>query len=425
MATLYENFLAGTITDNPLLVGATSVNSSNFATLPTVASPDIMYIVLDPEATAGAPEALTVTTHTASATVCTVTRAAQGTTAREHAAGTVWRAAFTKADADQLAAIIADGAIDTVNLADGAVTLAKMDTNSVDTTQLVDDAVTLAKMDINSVGTDQIVDDNVTNAKIGPSAVGTTEIADSAVTSAKIAANTIAAGDIAANAVGSSELADSAVDTNAIQNSAVTTAKIAPDAVNGTKIADNSINSEHYVDGSIDNVHLAGGITGSKIASNTLTASNIAANSINTSELNADAVTGATMAPNTATRVITIQPGYRAYNNAGPHSTGTAYLVDLPTTINGISLTGIVGIMAQVSVTENGGNGNLRVYENGTTAPTSHSFLNYGTGGYPIFCSGGFIPTDSSGRFRLYPQTSNCGRIVVDVFALVIDSANT
>jgi len=148
VTTLYENFLAGTITDNPLLVGGTTINSANFANLPVVANPDIMYLVLDPDASDGAPEIVTITAHTSLATSVTVTRASQSTTARQHATATVWRAAFTKADADQLAAIIADGAIDTVNLADDAVTTAK------------------------------ILDANVTEAKIAPGAIDLSVVAE-------------------------------------------------------------------------------------------------------------------------------------------------------------------------------------------------------------------------------------------------------
>ena len=100
MATLYRNFLSGTITDNPLTSGATTINSSNFASLPVVAAPDIMWLVLDPDAAAGAPELVKVTAHTSSATVLTVVRAQQDTTAREHLLSTIWRHSETMTDLD-------------------------------------------------------------------------------------------------------------------------------------------------------------------------------------------------------------------------------------------------------------------------------------------------------------------------------------
>jgi hypothetical protein len=108
MPVLYENFASGTITDNPLGSGGTTINSSAFANLPVVASPDIMFLTLDPDAVDGAPEIVTVTAHTASATSVTVTRASQGTSARGHATATVWRHSFTKTDAELVATVVGD-----------------------------------------------------------------------------------------------------------------------------------------------------------------------------------------------------------------------------------------------------------------------------------------------------------------------------
>lgn len=101
MTTLYANGKAGIITDNPLLIGGTSINSANFAALPVIAAPAIMYIILDPTSVAGVPELVRVTAHTASATVITVVRAAQGTTARQHLVNTIWRLPVTQYDLEQ------------------------------------------------------------------------------------------------------------------------------------------------------------------------------------------------------------------------------------------------------------------------------------------------------------------------------------
>lgn len=102
MAAIYSNFLSGTITDNPLSSVATTVNSANFANVPAVASPNTMWLVLDPTGSAGAPEIVQITAHTASATSLTVVRAQQTTTARSHASGTTWVVAVTKADMDEM-----------------------------------------------------------------------------------------------------------------------------------------------------------------------------------------------------------------------------------------------------------------------------------------------------------------------------------
>lgn len=104
MPALYSNFQSGTITDSPLSSGATTINSSAFANLPTVAAPNTMFVVLDPDGSGGAPEVVLVTAHTAAATSVTVTRGQQGTTARSHVAGTVWRHAVLATDLDGLPA---------------------------------------------------------------------------------------------------------------------------------------------------------------------------------------------------------------------------------------------------------------------------------------------------------------------------------
>lgn len=61
----------------------------------------------------------------------------------------------------------AGAAVDTAQIAAGAITLLKMAQNSVGTDQLVGGAVTLAKMDSNSVDTAQLVGGSVTALKLG------------------------------------------------------------------------------------------------------------------------------------------------------------------------------------------------------------------------------------------------------------------
>ena len=98
MGTIYRNFLSGAISDNPLSSGATTINSAGFANLPTIASPDTMWITLDPVAAYGAPEVVQVTAHTASATSITVLRAQQGSSARSHPQTTSWANPVTQVD---------------------------------------------------------------------------------------------------------------------------------------------------------------------------------------------------------------------------------------------------------------------------------------------------------------------------------------
>ena len=80
----------GTITDNPLLVGATTMNGAGLAALPAIGATQFAAITLDPLGVNGAPEIVWVTAHTASATSATIVRGREGTTARQHATGTTW-----------------------------------------------------------------------------------------------------------------------------------------------------------------------------------------------------------------------------------------------------------------------------------------------------------------------------------------------
>ena len=83
-------FISGTITDNPLTNVATTINSAGLASLPAIATPDIAVLVLDPTGSAGAPEVVYVTAHTGAATSATISRAAEGSSARQHASGVSW-----------------------------------------------------------------------------------------------------------------------------------------------------------------------------------------------------------------------------------------------------------------------------------------------------------------------------------------------
>lgn len=196
MATLYRNFLAGTTTDNPLSSGATTINSSGFASLPVVSGSDVMWLVLDPDATAGAPEIVKVTAHTASATSVTVTRAQQSTSARSHASGTTWRAVLTQTDLEEFlktvdTANIVDGAVTTAKIADVNVTTAKIADLNVTTGKLAADAVNGTKIADDSIDSEHYVDGSIDSVHLADAAVTTAKIADANVTSAKLASQAV------------------------------------------------------------------------------------------------------------------------------------------------------------------------------------------------------------------------------------------
>lgn len=174
MAAIYSNFQQGTLTAGITNV-ATSLTDASFAALPTVASPDTVWLVFDPTGVAGNPEIVQVTTHTVSSNTITVTRAQQSTTARAHAAGIVWALAWTKSDADLLPSRLMTATGD-ILYASGVNTPAKL-------------AIGTTGYPLTSSGT-----------LPQWSQLGTAGIADGAVTSAKILDGTIVDADVSASA---------------------------------------------------------------------------------------------------------------------------------------------------------------------------------------------------------------------------------
>lgn len=84
-----DNNVFGTVTDNPLIAGATNFNSGGLINLSSVVTKHAI-ITLDPLRQYGAPEIVIVTLHTVSSTAATISRGAYGTIARQHPQGTLW-----------------------------------------------------------------------------------------------------------------------------------------------------------------------------------------------------------------------------------------------------------------------------------------------------------------------------------------------
>jgi hypothetical protein len=85
-----RNNIAGTITNNPLTSGGTSITSANFVDLPTIDTTSHLLLILDPLEVVGAAEIVRVTAHSAASSTVTVVRGAENTTPREHALNTTW-----------------------------------------------------------------------------------------------------------------------------------------------------------------------------------------------------------------------------------------------------------------------------------------------------------------------------------------------
>lgn len=101
------NNVYGTVSDNPLLIGATSFTSLGLSLLPAISGQHAV-IVLDPKRVIGPdPEIVIVTSHLALGTTATITRGAYGTTARAHPQGTAW--AHVPVGPDDYVAVVTSG----------------------------------------------------------------------------------------------------------------------------------------------------------------------------------------------------------------------------------------------------------------------------------------------------------------------------
>jgi hypothetical protein len=199
-------------------------------------------------------------------------------------------------------AVVADGSITEIKLADNSVSNAKMQDNSVNTTELVDNAVTNAKMADDSINTAEIINGAVTNAKLAALSVDTGNLIANSVTNAKLALLSVDTGNIIADAVTNAKLALLAVDTGNIVNAAVTGAKIASATITTTNIAAATITGSNIAATTITNANItAATITGASIAAATIAQSNLANNSVGTNQILDANVTGAKIAPVTIT----------------------------------------------------------------------------------------------------------------------------
>lgn len=167
----------------------------------------------------------------------TVTRGQRDTTARAFSAGAIVTMGIYAEDA-----VLNSGVKSGVNNAqtelrdkDGNPIYPKV--SDVESSQIADSAVTTAKIAGSAVTTAKIADSNVTTAKIAGSAVTTAKIADSAVTTAKIGGSAVTTAKIADKNVTTAKLASGIVTmtrTVLYNNASGTTGNITvPHALNG------------------------------------------------------------------------------------------------------------------------------------------------------------------------------------------------
>ena len=194
---------------------------------------------------------------------------------------------------------IPTGIIGTTNIADDAITTAKMAANSVDSDSYVDGSIDLAHMSVNSIDSDQYVDASIDAEHLSADIITAAKIADDAIDSEHYTDGSIDTAHIAADQITNAKIADDQIDSEHYVDASIDLAHLAADSVNGTKIVDDAIDSEHYTDGSIDTAHIADvNVTLAKLAASSVNSSKIVDDSIVNADINSSAAIDATKIAN-------------------------------------------------------------------------------------------------------------------------------
>ena len=184
-------------------------------------------------------------------------------------------------------------------------------TGTIASLQIADDAVTNAKIAVNAIQGDVIATNAITSTKITDDAISTPKIAAGAVTAGTIATGAIVADKIATNAITAAKILAGTITASEIATNAITAVKINADAITANKIATNAVTADAINVGAItagaiaagainaSNLIVSGTIIGSNIATDAITAAKIQAGSIGASEIAANAVTANKILANT------------------------------------------------------------------------------------------------------------------------------
>ena len=178
---------------------------------------------------------------------------------------------------------MANGAVSTAKIADGAVTTVKMADKAVTHEKLATGAVAAINIQAGSITADELAAGAVTSTELADGAVTEDKLTNFAVTASKLASGSVTTTKIAGGAVTTLKLSDSTVTANKLSTGAVITEKLADGAVTSDKIANGAVTLNKIPDEEITADKLApGAVTTAKIADGAVTAAKIASGVIPT-----------------------------------------------------------------------------------------------------------------------------------------------
>ncbi|WP_436665545.1 beta strand repeat-containing protein [Lactiplantibacillus plantarum] len=211
------------------------------------------------------------------------------------------------ADAAITNAKIANLAVGTAQIANGAITNAQIGSLAVDTANIKDAAISSAKIASLAVGTAQIGDGAITNAKIGKLAVGTAQIANAAITDAQVgnvSANKLTAGTIDFNTITGKNINASNITTGTLNTNRLNVGKLSALSANLGDVTTGSLKGVDIVAKtfSTPNGSFTTDASGAITAKNmTLMGGTLTSPTINASMINGSTINGTTF--NAGTRL--------------------------------------------------------------------------------------------------------------------------
>ncbi|WP_374988013.1 beta strand repeat-containing protein, partial [Marinoscillum sp. MHG1-6] len=152
--------------------------------------------------------------------------------------------------------------------------------------QIIADAITSNEIADGTIDSVDISADAVNTSKILNETIQAEDIDTDAVTTSEILNETILAEDIASGAVTTSEIADGTIDSADISADAINTSKILDETIQANDIATGAVTTSEIADGTIDSVDIsANAINTSKILNETIQAVDIDTGAVTSSEI--------------------------------------------------------------------------------------------------------------------------------------------